>query len=129
MTIKAEFNNYDEMLSFCRSIVGKEQPAQTAEPAATAVEKKAKKEKPPVKQEPVQAQAPDPGPEELPLAEEEPVKEEKPPIKKEDVRKILAAKKREGKDVSAVIRSFGVEMFKEIPDEKYAELLEKVEAL
>ena len=120
MTIKAEFDNYDEMLSFCRRIVGKEQQAQAAE-------KKAKKEKPPVKQEP--APAADPEPEELPFAEEKPVKEEKPPIKKEDVRKILAAKKREGKDVSAVIRSFGVEMFKEIPEAKYAELLEKVEEL
>ena len=127
MTIKAEFDNYDEMLSFCRRIVGKEQQAQAAEPAAAAPEKKAKKEKPPVKQEP--APTPDPEPEELPFAEEKPVKEEKPPIKKEDVRKILAAKKREGKDVSAVIRSFGVEMFKEIPEEKYAELLEKVEEL
>ena len=132
MTIHAEFNNYDEMLSFCRKIANADagkQPAPTtaipAEQVMAVEEKKLKKEKAPVKQEP----APDPEPEELPFTEKEPVKEEKPPVKKEDVRKILAAKKREGKDVSAVIRSFGVELFKEIPEEKYAELLEKVEEL
>ena len=110
MTIRVEFNDYDEMLTFCRQIVEKETPA-VPDPEPAAVE------------EPAPEQEPEP----IPFKEEpkpEPVK-----VKKEDVRKLLAAKKREGKDVSGVIRSFGVEMFKEIPEESYPELLKKVEEL
>lgn len=60
--------------------------------------------------------------------EQEPEKEAAP-IKKEVVRKALAEKKKAGKDVSSVIKTFGVDLFKDVPEEKYAELLEKVKAL
>jgi len=104
MKIVAEFNTYAEMLSFCESILAKERmPFKEDVP------------------QPVKADKPaDPEPAEKP---------EQKTYTKVEVRKVLADLKRAGKDVSSIIHSFGVEMFKELPEEKYGELMEKVREL
>lgn len=74
----------------------------------------------------------EPKPEQAPQAEEtSSAGEDKPSITLETVRGKLAALSQSGKqaEVKELISSFGVKKLTAIPEEKYAELLEKAEAL
>ena len=60
------------------------------------------------------------------------IEEEKAPkISLEDVRAVLAIKSRDGKtlEVRKLINTYGVTKLSDVPEEKYRELLKKVEAL
>ena len=60
------------------------------------------------------------------------IEEEKAPkISLEDVRAVLAIKSRDGKtlEVRKLINTYGVTKLSDVPEEKYQELMAKVEAL
>lgn len=61
----------------------------------------------------------------------QPQAEEKKKITIEDVRAVMRAKNKEGKleQCQAVLREFNVAKLSDIPEEKYSELLQKVEVL
>lgn len=63
---------------------------------------------------------------EQPVQEKAPVENVKLPTMTE-VRGALAAARRKGTNVTAIIQSFGVDNFKDIPKEKYPEILQKLE--
>lgn len=81
-----------------------------------AVKEQAPKKEEPVKEEPVK---------------EEPVKEEPRAITIVEVRQVLtnARAKGKGKEVAALVKSYGVTSLDKIPKDKYPELLEKGQAL
>ena len=107
MTIKLEFENYDEMTSFCRQLLAKEEIA-TKVPVTV---------------------------EEIPVVAEE-TAEEPTPAKEEtytipEVRAFLGALRKDGKKeaVSALIAEMGYEKFTQVPEEKFPELMEKARKL
>lgn len=108
MNIKLEFETYEEMVAFARKLT-KEGKQKSAVPAEKAEVVTAKEEAPAV--------------EEKPKKEEVSFEEDKPTI--QDVRAVLAEKKKQGKDIKALIASFGAEKLSQVKEEDYAALLKK----
>lgn len=109
MTIKLEFETYEEMVAFAGKLT-KEGNLKSVVPAEKA---EAKEEAPAV--------------EEKSKKEEVPFEEDRPTI--QDVRAVLAEKKKQGKDIRALIASFGAEKLSQVKEEDYAALLKKAEEL
>lgn len=107
MTIRLEFDSYNEMYTFCADIIGSRKPA---------------KEKPVIVQEPEAKQ-------EEPTVEKEetPIQEEEHTYSKTEVRAYLAKLQKEGKkkEVTELINSLGFDKFSEVPEDKYSELMKK----
>lgn len=76
----------------------------------------------------VAEETPAEAPEEVPQEEALPEEEK---VTKEDVRKVLADKKKAGKrdEVKALIEEYGVSRFPDIPEDKYPELIAKAREL
>lgn len=106
MKIVLEFNTYEEMMAFAGKITKGEveTSVRPAEKAGAAVEEAA-----PAAEEPSK--------------EEVPFEEDKPTI--QDVRAVLADKKRQGKDIKTLLAAFGAEKLSQVKEEDYAELLKK----
>lgn len=110
MNITLVFDTYEEMAAFAGKIAGGGSGI-TAVPVRTAEKKTAavlavEEEKPAVKEE-----------------EEAPFEEDRPTI--QDVRAVLAEKKKQGKDIKALLASFGAEKLSQVKEEDYAALLKK----
>lgn len=112
MTIKLEFETYEEMVAFAGKLT-KEENQKSTVPAEKAEVPTAKEEAPAV--------------EEKSKKEEVPFEEDRPTI--QDVRAVLAEKKKQGKDIRALIASFGAEKLSQVKEEDYAALLKKAEEL
>lgn len=108
MKIELTFDTYEEMVDFAGKLAGKEikVPVRRIEKKAVEVPK-VKEEKPVAEAE----------------QEEVPFEEDKPTI--QDVRAVLAEKKKQGKDIRALIASFGAEKLSQVKEEDYAMLLKK----
>lgn len=118
MGITVTFESFEEMQAFAARVAGMEAKEKKAAPVK--VERTASKE-PVVKEE---------TPEEVPevAAKEEPVaSKDVAEYKLEDVRAKLTELSKAGKrtQVKELLESFGSEKLKEIPAEKYGELMEK----
>lgn len=116
MKIELTFDSFEEMQDFCRKQTGANpSPAPAPDPDPV-----------PWKQtEPEVAEA-------LPAPDPEPEQEPEPELPvhantytKVEVRAKLAELKKAGKDVSRLIHSLGYEMFKQVPEDKYPELMAK----
>ena len=115
MRIEAIFENMDEMYAFAHGLIGHR--------AVECVE-----DKPDTKEVP--GPDPEPAAEEPEPTAEEPGSDPEPQTRtytKMEVRKVLSDLKKAGKDVSGLIHSLGYEMFKEVPEDKYPELMKKAE--
>ena len=67
--------------------------------------------------------------EEAEVAEQTPVKaEEKPALSASEVRAKLAAARRAGVNVAAIIKEFGADNFTALPANKYSDLLDRIES-
>jgi len=124
MEIVVKFNDFDEMESFAKKLMeqGGKADVQTVR---ECVKTPAMRNPAVEKEEPKEEQTPEPKEQvELPF-------EEARVYTMEDVRKKLLALNKAGKkdEVSALIKSFGVDKFPQIPAEKYGELMAKAEAL
>lgn len=106
MTIRLEFDSYNEMYTFCADIIGSRKPA---------------KEKPVIVQEPEAKQ------EEPTVEKEETLVQEEHTYSKTEVRAYLAKLQKEGKkkEVTELINSLGFDKFSEVPEGKYSELMKK----
>lgn len=141
MQIVITVSDFDELKAIARQILGTEQveqPAPTAAKAAPA--KKAAKEP----KEPAPAPAPvetfDEAPEgeELPFAPDQkqepkqgPKQETEKTYSMVEVRKFLGDLRKAGKkeEVTALLEGMGYPKFTDVPEEKYAELMKKAEAI
>ena len=135
MTINCNFNNYDELIGFCRQILGKEaaEKKTTPAPKAAAPDPAPAKAPAPVKAPakapaPVKAADPDPAPTE---AEPEESQELEAGYTLEEVRRTFNKLFKAGfkAEATEIIREFGVERLSQIPEDKYPELMEKAKEL
>lgn len=130
ITIEAEGQEAEALIRLLgpsKTVVQYEKPEEKIK---VPVEKKTKRLKPEVPREEEPANNWAPGGGEVPVEQEdkpEPVHA----IKIEDLRKILVDKSKGGKqkEVAALIKSYGVDSLVHVPQEKWAELLEKAEWL
>lgn len=95
-------------------------PAAPCEPSAHADDPA------PVAEEPAVAEPEQPTEPESAEENTVPNKPEEPVLKKENVRAALAEAKANGISVAAIIQSFGVSKFSDIPAERYTEVMEKL---
>lgn len=128
MQINATFESFEEMREFAKKMAGGELPRSKQE-APVRVEKPAKtREQKPESDEaaPVKESAPA-EPEETLVEEAESPESETAAYTLVDVRTKLGALTKSGKkaQVQELIKSFGVDKLSQIPEEKYAEVMQK----
>ena len=136
MQIVITVNDFDELKTVARQILGTEQPEQAAPTAAKAAPaKKAAKEPAPVP-EPVETFDEAPEGEELPFTpdqkqEPEPKQETEKTYSMVEVRKFLGDLRKAGKkeEVTALLEGMGYPKFTDVPEEKYPELMKRAEAI
>ena len=120
MKIVLEFSSFEEMQEYCiRATTAATAEIVSLEPAESYT--------------PEPEPAPDPEPEQVKKQDQkpEPAPADGKKYAREDVRaKLMELQKAKGKKTSnGLIQSFGVDLFKDVPEEKFGELMEKAEEL